>query len=44
MQILLAAIILIVGFPIAIQLLLLVASNPLIAVAGAGVGLYVVAR
>jgi hypothetical protein len=44
MQILLAGVVLIVAFPVAIQLLLLVVSNPLLAVAGGAVGFYVMAR
>lgn len=44
MQILLAGVVLIVAFPIAMQLLLLVLSNPVLAIAGAGVGLYAMAR
>jgi hypothetical protein len=44
MQILFAGIVLIIGFPICVQLLLLVLSNPVLAIAGAGVGLCAMAR
>lgn len=44
MQILFAGVVLIVALPIAIQVLLAVLSNPLIAVLAVPAGLYVISR